>query len=96
MVRESRSAARDVKRAMHKLEAGKIESGRSGETVTSRKQAVARRLASKSAKPISPCRAEVESTPRWWFCLTDVAATQGHNMCRHAVRTALDRRAGRR
>ena len=37
----SRSASKDVKRAMHKRKKGKLKSGRSGKTVKSRKQAIA-------------------------------------------------------
>jgi len=39
--RYSRSASRDVERAMHKRKRGKLRSGRSGKRVTSRKQAIA-------------------------------------------------------
>ena len=41
MAKESRSAAKDVKSAMHKRKAGTLKSGKSGKTVTSKKQAVA-------------------------------------------------------
>ena len=37
----SRSAAKDVKSAMHKKKRGTLKSGRSGKTVKSRKQAIA-------------------------------------------------------
>jgi hypothetical protein len=37
----SKSASKDVKRAMHKKKRGTLKSGRSGKKVTSRKQAVA-------------------------------------------------------
>lgn len=37
----SRSAAKDVKRAMEKRKKGTLKSGRSGKTVKSRKQAIA-------------------------------------------------------
>ena len=37
----SKSASKDVKRAMHKKKRGTLKSGRSGRKVTSRKQAVA-------------------------------------------------------
>ncbi len=37
----SKSASKDVKRAMHKRRRGTLRSGRSGKTVTSRKQAIA-------------------------------------------------------
>jgi uncharacterized protein DUF6496 len=39
--RYSRSASKDVKAALHKRKRGKLESGRSGKTVKSRKQAIA-------------------------------------------------------
>jgi hypothetical protein len=39
--RYSRSASKDVKRAMHKRKRGTLKSGRSGKTVRSRKQAIA-------------------------------------------------------
>jgi hypothetical protein len=37
----SKSASKDVKRAVHKSKKGTLKSGRSGKTVKSRKQAVA-------------------------------------------------------
>jgi hypothetical protein len=37
----SKSASKDVKRAMHKKKRGTLKSGRSGKKVTSRKQAIA-------------------------------------------------------
>ena len=37
----SKSASKDVKRAMHKRKRGTLRSGRSGRKVTSRKQAIA-------------------------------------------------------
>lgn len=37
----SKSASKDVKRAVHKEKRGTLKSGRSGKTVTSRKQAIA-------------------------------------------------------
>lgn len=37
----SKSAAKDVERAMRKRKAGTLKSGRSGKTVKSRKQAIA-------------------------------------------------------
>jgi Family of unknown function (DUF6496) len=37
----SRSASKDVERVMRKKKRGKLKSGRSGKTVTSRKQAIA-------------------------------------------------------
>jgi hypothetical protein len=39
--RYAKSASRDVKRAMKKRKRGTLKSGRSGKTVTSRKQAIA-------------------------------------------------------
>ncbi len=39
--RYSRSASKDVKSAMHRRKKGTLESGRSGKTVKSRKQAIA-------------------------------------------------------
>jgi Family of unknown function (DUF6496) len=41
MAKESRSASKDVKRAMHERKQGTLKSGRSGKKVTSRKQAIA-------------------------------------------------------
>jgi hypothetical protein len=41
MAKESRSAAKDVKSAMHKRKAGTLKSGGSGNTVKSKKQAIA-------------------------------------------------------
>jgi Family of unknown function (DUF6496) len=37
----SKSASKDVEKAMHERKRGKLKSGRSGKTVKSRKQAVA-------------------------------------------------------
>ena len=37
----SKSASKDVERALHKEKAGTLKSGRSGTNVTSRKQAIA-------------------------------------------------------
>jgi hypothetical protein len=37
----SKSASKDVERAMHKKKRGALKSGRSGKTVKSRKQAIA-------------------------------------------------------
>lgn len=37
----SKSASKDVKRAMHKRKEGTLKSGRSGKTVKSKKQAIA-------------------------------------------------------
>jgi len=37
----SKSASKDVERALHKEKRGQLKSGRSGKTVTSRKQAIA-------------------------------------------------------
>ena len=39
--RTSKSASKDVERAMHKRKEGTLRSGRSGKKVTSRKQAIA-------------------------------------------------------
>lgn len=41
MAKYGKSAQRSVKRAMHKLKAGTLKSGKSGNRVTSRAQAVA-------------------------------------------------------
>jgi hypothetical protein len=41
MARYGKSATRKVKRAMHERKKGTLKSGRSGKTVTSRKQAIA-------------------------------------------------------
>lgn len=41
MAKESRSAAKEVKSAMHRRKEGALKSGRSGKKVTSKKQAVA-------------------------------------------------------
>jgi Family of unknown function (DUF6496) len=41
MAKESKSAAKDVKGAMHKRKAGTLKNGRSGRTVKSKKQAIA-------------------------------------------------------
>jgi Family of unknown function (DUF6496) len=41
MAMESRSAAKDVKGAMHRKKRGTLKSGRSGKKVTSKKQAIA-------------------------------------------------------
>ncbi|HEX3217114.1 MAG TPA: DUF6496 domain-containing protein [Aestuariivirgaceae bacterium] len=41
MAKESRSASKDVERAMHKRKQGTLKSGRSGKKVTSKKQAIA-------------------------------------------------------
>ena len=45
MVRYGRKAAHKVRRAMHERKRGTLRSGRSGERVTSRKQAIAIGLA---------------------------------------------------
>ncbi|MBV8438961.1 MAG: hypothetical protein JO312_00110 [Hyphomicrobiales bacterium] len=50
MTKYSRSASRDVKRAMERRKAGKLKSGRSGKTVTSKKQAIAIGLSEARAK----------------------------------------------
>lgn len=41
MAKYSRSAGKDVEKAMHKMKKGKLKSGRSGQKVKSRKQAIA-------------------------------------------------------
>jgi Family of unknown function (DUF6496) len=41
MAKESRSASKDVERAMHKRKQGTLKSSRSGRKVTSKKQAIA-------------------------------------------------------
>jgi hypothetical protein len=41
VAKESRSAAKDVKSAMHRRKQGTLKSGRSGKAVKSRKQAIA-------------------------------------------------------
>jgi hypothetical protein len=41
MAAKKKSGARKVKRAMHEMKRGKLKSGRSGKTVSSRKQAIA-------------------------------------------------------
>ncbi len=48
--RYSRSASKDVERAMKKRKKGTLKSGRSGKTVTSRKQAIAIGLSEARAK----------------------------------------------
>ncbi len=40
MARYSKSAQRTVKRAMHKLKEGRLKSGKNGQQVKSRKQAI--------------------------------------------------------
>jgi hypothetical protein len=50
MARYSRSASRDVKRAMKRRKAGTLKSGRSGKTVKSKKQAIAIGLSEARAK----------------------------------------------
>jgi hypothetical protein len=50
MVRYSRSASTDVKRAMKRRKAGTLKSGRSGKTVKSKKQAIAIGLSEARAK----------------------------------------------
>ena len=50
MARYSRKASADVERAMKKRKAGTLTSGRSGETVKSRKQAIAIGLSEARAK----------------------------------------------
>ena len=41
MAKESKSAQKDVRGAMHKLKEGTLKSGESGKTVKSKKQAIA-------------------------------------------------------
>jgi len=41
MAAKNKSASRKVERAMHEMKRGKLKSGRSGKTVTNRKQAIA-------------------------------------------------------
>jgi Family of unknown function (DUF6496) len=41
MAAKKKAGARKVERAMHEMKEGKLKSGRSGKTVTSRKQAIA-------------------------------------------------------
>ena len=41
MAKYSKGAEKKVERAMHEMKRGKLKSGRSGKTVTSRKQAIA-------------------------------------------------------
>jgi hypothetical protein len=52
----SKSASKDVKRAMHKRKRGTLKSGRSGKTVKSRKQAIAIGLseARRKGKRVAP------------------------------------------
>jgi hypothetical protein len=50
MAKESKSAQKDVKRAMHKRKEGTLKSGKSGKTVKSKKQAIAIGLSEARAK----------------------------------------------
>lgn len=50
MPKYSKSASRDVKRAMERRKAGTLKSGRSGKTVKSKKQAIAIGLSEARAK----------------------------------------------
>src|ERR1700730_13676100 len=50
MAKESRSASKDVKRAMEKRKVGTLKSGKSGKTVRSKKQAIAIGLSEARAK----------------------------------------------
>jgi Family of unknown function (DUF6496) len=50
MPKESRSASRDVERAMKRRKAGTLRSGRSGKIVKSKKQAIAIGLSEARAK----------------------------------------------
>lgn len=55
----SKSASKDVKRAMHKRKEGTLKSGRSGKAVKSRKQAIAIGLseARSKGKKVAPKKA---------------------------------------
>ncbi|QIG51342.1 hypothetical protein G5V57_28690 [Nordella sp. HKS 07] len=55
----SKSASKDVERAMHKRKKGTLKSGRSGTTVTSRKQAITIGLseARREGKKVAPKKA---------------------------------------
>jgi uncharacterized membrane protein YkoI len=50
MAKESRSAGKDVKSAMHRRKTGTLKSGGSGRTVKSKKQAIAIGLSEARAK----------------------------------------------
>lgn len=50
MAKESKSARKDVKSAMHRRKKGTLKSGRSGKTVKSKKQAIAIGLSEARAK----------------------------------------------
>lgn len=50
MAKESKSAEKDVKRAMERRKAGTLKSGRTGKTVKSKKQAIAIGLSEARAK----------------------------------------------
>jgi hypothetical protein len=57
MAKYSKKAQKSVKTAMHKMKKGKLKSGKSGKTVTKRKQAIAIGLSEarkKGAKVPSP------------------------------------------
>ena len=41
MAKYGKTSQKDVKKAMHEMKRGELKSGRSGKTVTSRKQAIA-------------------------------------------------------
>ncbi|MFZ5674634.1 MAG: DUF6496 domain-containing protein [Pseudomonadota bacterium] len=63
----SKSASKDVKRAMHKRKEGTLKSGRSGKTVKSKKQAIAIGLSearSKGKKVAPKKRAKKKSSRR--------------------------------
>ncbi|QIG51062.1 hypothetical protein G5V57_27050 [Nordella sp. HKS 07] len=62
----SKSASKDVKRAMHKRKEGTLKSGRSGKTVKSRKQAIAIGLseARQKGKKIAPKKRSKTKTSR--------------------------------
>ena len=50
MAKESKSAQKDVERAMHKRKEGTLKSGKSGKTVKSKEQAIAIGLSEARAK----------------------------------------------
>jgi Family of unknown function (DUF6496) len=62
----SKSASKDVKRAMHKRKRGTLKSGRSGKTVKSRKQAIAIGLseARRKGKKVAPKKGSSRKSSR--------------------------------
>ena len=62
----SKSASKDVKRAMHKRKRGTLKSGRSGKTVKSKKQAIAIGLSEARAKgkKVAPKKSARKKTSR--------------------------------